>query len=203
MLLPLDLADTLSAVDRTGKHEEQVGETINVGEQRRRHGVGSKRYHAPLEAATNGTGKVKDGARRRATGQDKATQRRQLLIQAIDPFFQPLHAGIAELDLGHALGNAPHGIGEASTEREQVPLQLSEHLDEVGINPCRQRRAEMRTELVDFAARVDARVRFGDPRAVEEARLALIARASVNRHDPIIALGLTRAFSGLCARFIS
>ena len=52
----------------------------------------------------------------------------------------------------------------------------------------------MRSELVDFAARIDTRVCLGDAGTVEEAGLAGVAGPRVQRHDSIIVLefGLKR-----------
>ena len=181
---------TLSAVDNSGEHKQQVRKAVDVGKQLRHDGVGPERHHAPLEAATDGAGQMQRGSRWRATRHDETSERRGLSIQTIDPSLETLYVGSAQLDLGHAPSNAPAGIGEASTEGEEIPLQLCEDLGEAGVNTGRQHHPKMRIELVDFAARSDTRVCLGDAGTVEEAGLASIAGPRVQRHSSIIVLEL-------------
>ena len=190
MPLPLGLVYTLSAVDDPGEHKQQVRKAVDVGEQLRHDSVGPERHHAPLEAATDGAGQMQRGSCRRATRHDETPEWRELSIQTIDPSLETLYVGSAELDLGHALRNTPAGIGEASTEGEEIPLQLCEDLGEAGVNAGRQHHPEMRIELVDFAARIDTRVCLGDAGTVEEAGFAGVAGPRVQRHDSIIVLEL-------------
>ena len=54
--------------------------------------------------------------------------------------------------------------------------------DDVGVHASRARGAQAGVELVDLAVRVDPRIGLGDPRVVEQRRLAGIAGLCVDLH---------------------
>ena len=74
-------------------------------------------------------------------------------------------------------------VGEARPEREEIPLELLESLDDgvvAGRGACQ---AEGGVELVDVAVRVDAAVGLPHAGAVEQGRIAVVAGARVDLHD--------------------
>ena len=123
------------------------------------------------------------GAGRAAAGEDEAAQRRQFVLEAIDELLEPLDVAGGQRRLGDAVGDLVGRIGQLRAEREQVALDADELGVEVGVDLRGAGEAEPRVQLVDLAVGVDARIALGDPRAVEERRLAGVARARVDFHD--------------------
>src|SRR5512138_2707675 len=75
-------------------------------------------------------------------------------------------------------------IREARSEREEVALDLLEPGRDLRVRCARARQTDPRAQLVDIAVGRHARVRLRHTRAVEQARLACVARLRVNFHWP-------------------
>ncbi len=67
-------------------------------------------------------------SRRAAAGQQEPSQRRQGLIERIDPALQRVDACLIDGGLGHAGRHLRLGVGEMRTDGEQVALDGLEHL---------------------------------------------------------------------------
>ena len=81
-------ANAGAAVDHARQHEEQIGEPVEYRTMQR---VGRRleRDHAALGAAADGARHMQRGAGRRAAGQNKPGQRRQLGFEPIDERLEP------------------------------------------------------------------------------------------------------------------
>src|SRR5262249_47524555 len=78
------------------------------------------------------------------------------------------------------------GISELRAEAEQVPLNVLDLGGEVLVDARSADEPEPRVQFVDFPVRVDPRVVFSHPSAVEQRSVAGIARAGVDFHRGII-----------------
>jgi A/G-specific adenine glycosylase len=129
---------------------------------------------------------------RTATGEDETAKRRQLGLESIDQRLQSRDIGVADRRLGDPVCYLVRGVGELCAQREQVTLDATELLIELGVVERRPRETEPGVQLVDLAVRVDAGVILSDPGAVEERRLASIAGARVDFHWPDYTMPMSR-----------
>ena len=121
-------------------------------------------------------------ARGTAARQDEPAQRRQLRLVPIDQLLEPRHIVVPKRGLRDAGGDLFTGIGELRAEREQVALETHELGVDFGVGARRAGQTEEGVRLVDLAVRVDPRLALPDARAVEERRVAGVARARVDFH---------------------
>ncbi len=163
-------------------HEQQIGQSIEVDDQDRLDRAGPERDHAPLGATADGARQVQQRARRRSARQNEPAQRRQLCLETIDRLLEPLDVGVGDRRLRDALRDARRRIGEARPEREQILLHRLDERRHVGVHASRPRGAQAGVHLVHLAVRIDPRVGLGDPRVVEQRRLAGIAGLCVDLH---------------------
>jgi hypothetical protein len=96
----------------------------------------------------------------------------------VDRVFEPLNRGVADVDLLHARRNPRRRIGQPRTEREQVLLQQLNQRRDLFVHARRAGRAQARVQLVDFAVRINPRVRLGYAGVVEQRRLLPSRRSS-------------------------
>ena len=74
------------------------------------------------------------------------------------------------------------GIREPRTEGEQVLLDRLDRARQIRVRRDGARDSQAGIELVDLPVGVDASVRLGDPRIVEQGRLACVAGLCVDLH---------------------
>ena len=87
---PLGLGNAGTTVHGPRHHEQQIGQPIEVDDDARLDGIGAQPDHAALGTATDSPGEVQERARRRPTGQNEPSQRRQLRFEAIDRLLEQL-----------------------------------------------------------------------------------------------------------------
>ena len=169
----------------TRQHEQQIRQAIHVANE---HGVDWRLQpdDAALGSATDGARDVQGGAGGRAARENEAAQRRQLGLEPIDQLLEPLDVGIDQLRFRHAIRNLIGRVRELRAEGKEIALKANELGGEPGVQIGRAGQAEPRVRFIDLAVRVDARIVLGDTRAVEERRLASIARPRVEFPRPSI-----------------
>jgi len=187
--LPLDVRHAGPVVGGASHGEEQVREPIDVCHEQSRDFITSERDDRALGTPTHRTRHVQLRAGSSAPGEDELPKGRKLGFKRVDPLLQPRHGPIVEHRLFDACRDSMTRIGEERSEREEITLKAIEHLDEIAIGDVRSNQTEPRRQFIDVAVGVDARIRLGDARAIEQTRLAGIAgsRVDTGQGSPIMA----------------
>src|SRR5262249_14851546 len=113
----------------TGGDEQEVGQAIDVFDDRRRDGLAGlagELDDQAFGAPADGAGEVQVGGRSGAARQHERGERGHLLVEAVDLLLQPRHLGIAD-----AQPLMP-GQAEIGAEIEQVVLNARQHGVDLG-----------------------------------------------------------------------
>jgi A/G-specific adenine glycosylase len=163
------------------QHEQQIGEAIDVPHQYRVHCRFDSHY-APLRPSADGASDMQGGARRAAASQDEPPQRRQVGLVPIDQLFEPSNIVVSKRSLGDTGSERVPRIGQLRAERKEVFLESNEVAGDFVVGARRARQAQAGVQLVDVSVRPHAGLALADSCAVEERRVAGVARACVNLH---------------------
>jgi hypothetical protein len=170
-------------IRRTRKHEEQVGEPIDVRQEMRVDILGTQRHDRALGSPANRAREMEQGACVAAAWKNESAKRRQIGFEAIDPAFEPLSIGIADRGLRSAVRNLLGRIGEARTNGKQVVLQTAQQLADIGGQiRLRQGYSKAGVQLIDVAVGRHARVGFLNAGTAKKPRVTAVAGARVNLH---------------------
>src|SRR5690348_14595355 len=172
--LPEELLLAAMAADPAREDEEQVGETVQVGERPFADVLlPHETEHVALGAPADRTGDVEKRAHRPAARKDERLERCQVLLAAVERLLEGLHLGGADPE--HPRLECVGRGRELAPEIEELVLEMAQDVVELA-GLLRARRgpvhrahdADGGVQLVDGAVRVDARAILRDPQAADE-----------------------------------
>ena len=99
----------------------------------------------------------------RPARQQKTPERRQRRFEPIDDLLEVRDVLRRQRRLLDSCRDLPARIGQQRAQRKQIPLDRSNHLIEIGIEPAGPRQSQPGVQLIDLAAGLDAAVRLRDP----------------------------------------
>src|SRR5687768_6229120 len=181
--LPLRFRLAGTMIHRSGQHEQQIRQTIDVRQQVRLDVIGAERDNRSLRAPANRSREVQQCASTIASRQNESPKRRQLGFEPIDPVFETLHVAVGDSGFCDALGDFLGRICQPRADGEQILLQLFEQLGDItGELALRAHRAEACVQLVDVSVCRHSRIGFRDAGSAEQRGAAGVASACVDLH---------------------
>src|SRR3982751_1093972 len=189
--LPGDLASSCAPVRDTRKHEEQIGQAIQVDDHELWNIIFAPQVnHAPLGASTHGSCDVERRCLWRAARYDERLQRLELVFTIVDSALELANALLVDAGLGELLAHLV-GMrrGEQRPDGKKVALNRDQYFIDARHHLHRARHSENGVELIDVAVGFHARVVLSDAAAPEETRVTGVAGLGVDlrRHTPKVA----------------
>jgi len=191
---------TSGCICSASEDEEQIGQTVQVHERERIHGVEARRrQRLTLGAAAGRPRHVESCSEFASARKHEALELREVGIELVAVALEGIHLLLRDTEARVLL----HRDREVGAEIEEFVLDAAEHSAHVVRAIDRQSEADGRVQLIDGPVRCDPRIELRDARPVAERRLSCVTPSGVDLGQPdrLVAIaGHARRLGGVDVR---